>query len=80
MQCSFCNLVIPKGTGKIIVKKDGSLVTLCSSKCEKNMFKLKRNPRKQKWISKRKTKQIIAEVEVKEKARIVAGGSKIRRK
>ena len=32
------------------VKKDGSIYFFCSSKCEKNMIKLGRVPRKVKWV------------------------------
>jgi len=42
VRCDFCRAEIPKGTGKIYVKKDGKKFNLCSSKCEKNMLKLKR--------------------------------------
>lgn len=50
--CSFCGAVIEKGTGKTVVKKDGSLLHFCSGKCEKNMLKLGRNPIKVKWTKK----------------------------
>ena len=32
--CSFCNKEIEEGTGKMYVKKDGSIYFFCSSKCE----------------------------------------------
>lgn len=38
-----------KGTGKMFVKTDGKIFYFCSRRCEKNMFKLKRKPRKTKW-------------------------------
>ncbi len=45
-RCSFCGKDIPKATGKIFVTKEGRKLNFCSSKCEKNMIKLKRkNPR-----------------------------------
>ncbi|MFO7872326.1 MAG: 50S ribosomal protein L24e [Candidatus Undinarchaeales archaeon] len=50
--CSFCGTVIEQGTGKTVVKKDGSLLHFCSGKCEKNMLKLGRNPIKVKWTKK----------------------------
>ena len=40
----------------MFVKTDGKILYFCSSKCEKNMLELKRNPRKVKWIKKRKKK------------------------
>jgi large subunit ribosomal protein L24e len=52
MKCSFCNNVIEKGKGTIFVRKDGKLFEFCSSKCEKNLLKLRRNPLKVKWTNK----------------------------
>ena len=49
MRCSFCKQNINKGTGKIYVQKTGKTLNFCSSKCEKNMLKLKRKPRTTKW-------------------------------
>jgi len=54
MKCSFCNEEIEQGTGKMLVKSDGKLLYFCSKKCEKNALKLKRNPKKVKWVSKKK--------------------------
>jgi len=47
--CSFCGNYIEKGTGKIVVDKTGKLLPFCSMKCEKNLLKLKRNPKDFKW-------------------------------
>ncbi len=55
MNCSFCNKELEQGTGKMFVKADGSVFYFCTSKCEKNMLKLKRNPRKVEWVKKNKT-------------------------
>ena len=49
INCNFCGDEITKGTGKLYVKKDGKTFNFCSSKCEKNMIILKRNPRKVAW-------------------------------
>jgi len=38
----------------MFVKRDGTVYFFCSSKCEKNMLKLKRVPRKIKWVTKKK--------------------------
>jgi len=38
--------------GLMFVKNDGKILWFCSSKCEKNMLKLKRVPRKVKWVRK----------------------------
>ena len=53
-RCSFCGKNIEPGTGKMYVRKDGKVLYFCSSKCEKNMLKLKRNPRYVKWVVKKK--------------------------
>jgi len=47
--CDFCGIRIEQGTGKKLVKKDGSVLDFCSNKCEKNLLKLKRKPRTTKW-------------------------------
>jgi len=47
--CSFCGEEIEPGTGKMFVRRDGKTLYFCSGKCEKNMLKLRRNPRKLKW-------------------------------
>ena len=49
MKCTFCGRIAEKGKGKRYVKKDGKILNFCSSKCEKNMLKLKRNPLSVKW-------------------------------
>ncbi len=49
MKCSFCGKNIKRGTGKIFVKTDGTAYNFCSHKCEKNLLKLKRNPRTIPW-------------------------------
>ena len=49
MNCSFCGKSIEKGTGKMFVFNSGKINLFCSSKCEKNMLKLKRKPHKIKW-------------------------------
>ncbi|HIQ50242.1 MAG TPA: 50S ribosomal protein L24e [Nanoarchaeota archaeon] len=56
MRCSFCKREIEPGTGKMFVRTDGKILYFCSSKCEKNMLELKRNPRKVKWVRKMKEK------------------------
>lgn len=53
-ECSFCGKKIEYGSGKMFVKKDGSVLYFCSSKCENNSLKLKRVPRKVGWIKKAK--------------------------
>jgi len=48
-RCDFCRKHIEPGTGKMFVRKDGKVFDFCSSKCEKNMLKLKRKPRTTRW-------------------------------
>lgn len=48
-KCSFCGKVVEFGTGKNVVVNSGRIYDLCSMKCEKNMFKLKRKARNLKW-------------------------------
>ncbi len=57
--CSFCGREIEPGTGKMYVLKDGTVYYFCSSKCQKNMLKLHRIPRKVRWTQAyRKEKEI----------------------
>ncbi len=50
-KCSFCGSDYNKGSGKVFVKDNGTILYFCGSKCEKNMLKLKRDARKFKWTS-----------------------------
>ena len=34
--CSFCGNALERGTGKMYVKSDGSIMFFCCRKCEKN--------------------------------------------
>lgn len=54
VKCVFCNKEIEKGTGTMFVFASGKSFNFCSSKCEKNLLKLKRKSRKFKWASKDK--------------------------
>jgi|TARA_Y100000310_G_scaffold91953_1_gene89484 large subunit ribosomal protein L24e len=49
--CNFCGDTLPVGTGKMFIKKDGTILYFCKMKCEKNMLTLGRNPRKQGWTA-----------------------------
>ena len=71
MKCIFCNAEIEKGTEKIHVTNRGDMYYFCSNKCQKNMLKLKRKPRKVKWTREyRKEKEarlkVLAEKKPKE--------------
>ena len=58
--CSFCGQEIEPGTGRIHVRKDGTVYQFCTSKCFKNMVELKRVPRRTAW-----TAQFFREKEAK---------------
>lgn len=47
--CSFCGNEVEPGTGKMFVRKDGTVFFFCSSKCEKNLLDLGRVPRTVRW-------------------------------
>ncbi|MBS3121917.1 ribosomal protein L24e family protein [Candidatus Woesearchaeota archaeon] len=49
VKCSFCENMIPRGTGTMFVKNDGKIFNFCSHRCEMNMFKLNRKPHLTKW-------------------------------
>ncbi|MEM5811172.1 MAG: 50S ribosomal protein L24e [Candidatus Aenigmatarchaeota archaeon] len=51
MNCSFCKSELKFGSGKMFVKKDGTIYYFCSSKCEK-YFLMGKNPKKLKWTRK----------------------------
>ncbi|MBI4147918.1 50S ribosomal protein L24e [Candidatus Woesearchaeota archaeon] len=48
-RCSFCRKAIEQGTGTMLVKNDGKILFFCSSKCDKNLNKLGREPRHTRW-------------------------------
>jgi len=47
--CTFCGNEIEAGTGKMFIKKDGTIFHFCSMKCQKNLLKLRRVPRRVRW-------------------------------
>jgi len=49
--CSFCGDELAKGSGSIYVKKDGTALFFCSSKCKRNQLNLKREGRRQMWTT-----------------------------
>ena len=46
--CTFCGNPLEPGSGKMFVKKDGTIFWFCSSKCQGNQ-QLGRVPRKVEW-------------------------------
>ena len=59
MNCSFCGNEIELGTEKIFVSKKGKAFYFCSSKCEKNLLKLKRKPRRVRWTAEYRKEKAI---------------------
>ncbi|MCQ2070372.1 MAG: 50S ribosomal protein L24e [archaeon] len=51
-KCSFCGEDIMPGSGKMYVKKDGSVLYFGTNKCYKNMILMKRVPRTTRWTEK----------------------------
>lgn len=51
-KCSFCGADIEPGTGKMYVKRDGTILYFDANKCYKNMIELKRVPRRTTWTQK----------------------------
>jgi large subunit ribosomal protein L24e len=54
LKCSFCETLLEPGCGKMFVRRDGSVYYFCSSKCERNMLKLRRKRRKVRWAAEAK--------------------------
>ncbi len=59
MDCSFCGKSIEQGTERIFVTKKGKASYFCSSKCEKNLLKLGRKPRKTTWTAEYRKEKAI---------------------
>jgi large subunit ribosomal protein L24e len=57
--CSFCGVEIEPGTGKMYVKKDGTVFLFCSNKCDKNMIDLRRVPRNVEWTKAYAAKKLL---------------------
>ncbi len=47
-KCSFCGGRVEPGTGLMFVRRDGSVLFLCSSKCERNL-EMGRKPHRVEW-------------------------------
>ncbi len=67
MKCNFCGIQIPKGTGIMFVKKDGTTYRFCSKKCEKNQLKLKRKSAKTRWTERAQQLKQVALKAAKDK-------------
>ncbi len=78
--CSFCGNEIEPGTGKMYIKKDGSVFHFCTNKCQKNMLVLKRTPRRIRWTEhyvEAKKERLAEKKKKKEKVKVK---KKVRRK
>jgi large subunit ribosomal protein L24e len=49
--CSFCGEAIEPGTGKMFIRKDGTVFNFCSNKCKKNNIGLGRVSRRTRWTT-----------------------------
>lgn len=67
-RCSFCGETLVRGTGKMFVHTDGRIAYYCSSKCEKNMLKLRRNPNVTRWTKRFEELKKGSRAEAKTKA------------
>lgn len=47
--CNFCGVAIEQGTGKMYIKKDGTVLHFDSSKCQRNQIGLGRINRNVRW-------------------------------
>jgi large subunit ribosomal protein L24e len=47
--CSFCGNDVEPGTGKMFIRRDGTIHFFCSGKCERNLLNLRRQPRWTRW-------------------------------
>ena len=51
VKCTFCGQEEPPYKGIHVILNDGTIAYLCSSKCRKNSFKLRRERRTLKWTN-----------------------------
>jgi large subunit ribosomal protein L24e len=76
--CSFCGNPIEPGTGKMFIKKDGTIYNFCSRRCQKYLVEFGKNPRKFKWTAvsvkgstktekKKVVKKLVVKVDEKKK-------------
>jgi len=50
-KCSFCGKDLEPGSGKMYIKRDGTVYYFCSHKCQINKIQLNRDSRKFKWTN-----------------------------
>ena len=51
MNCTFCGDAIEVGTGKMYIKKDGTVFHFCTAKCQANQVELGRVNRHVGWTA-----------------------------
>jgi len=47
--CSFCGNDIEPGTGRMFIRRDGTIYLFCSGKCQRNLLNLGRQARRTRW-------------------------------
>ena len=72
--CSFCGNDIEPGTGKMFIRRDGTIHFFCSSKCERNLLHLGRVPRWTRWTRPYRRAKGLVEEEAPAAAPIGAEG------
>ncbi len=65
--CTFCGNDIEPGTGKMYIRKDGTIHFFCSGKCQKNMLKLGRIGRRVRW-----TRRYVKAIRIRPSLRVEA--------
>lgn len=68
-KCSFSGKEIPKGTGIMYIKKDGTVMHFFSSKEKKNFLKLGREGRRVKWTPAARQFKIDSAVKAKKEGK-----------
>ena len=69
-KCIFCQKSIEPGKGTMLIKNDAKILFFCSPKCERNLLKLKRTAREQKWtkayaLNKKQEKERVSKTKKK---------------
>lgn len=63
--CSFCGDAIEVGTGKMYIKRDGTVFHFCTAKCQANQVELGRINRHVGWTQAAADAKVIAKHEAK---------------
>jgi large subunit ribosomal protein L24e len=58
--CTFCGAAIEQGTGKMYIKRDGTVLHFDSAKCQRNMVGLGRVNRHVKWTQAAANAKVVA--------------------